>query len=66
MLCNKFYAQVKDIDAISVDIGEYDRMSDSEPNISYRWLRVAVDRALDRWRATQHRVIYTASLRPKR
>eukprot|EP00972_Heterocapsa_arctica_P085387 12584494-Heterocapsa_arctica.AAC.1 len=31
-LCNKFYAQVKDVDAISCDIGGYDRMCDDEPN----------------------------------
>eukprot|EP00972_Heterocapsa_arctica_P082656 12179242-Heterocapsa_arctica.AAC.1 len=40
-LCSKFYAQVKDIDDISFDIGGYDQMSSDEPNRCYRWLRVA-------------------------
>eukprot|EP00972_Heterocapsa_arctica_P082076 12096448-Heterocapsa_arctica.AAC.1 len=61
-LRNKFYAQVKGVDAISCDIGGYDRMSDDEPNRCYRWLREAVDRAQDRWRAASHRTIYVASL----
>eukprot|EP00972_Heterocapsa_arctica_P080499 11862366-Heterocapsa_arctica.AAC.1 len=41
-------------------------MSSDEPNRCYRWLRAAVDRALDQWRAAQHRAIYSASLRSKR
>eukprot|EP00972_Heterocapsa_arctica_P042529 6268518-Heterocapsa_arctica.AAC.1 len=50
-MCSKFHAQVKDIGQISCDIQVYDRMSDDEPDRCYRWLRAAVDGALDRWRA---------------
>eukprot|EP00972_Heterocapsa_arctica_P016945 2501460-Heterocapsa_arctica.AAC.1 len=44
----------------------YNRMTDSDPNRCYRWRRAVVDGALDRWRAAQHRIIYTASLRSRR
>eukprot|EP00972_Heterocapsa_arctica_P010037 1475212-Heterocapsa_arctica.AAC.1 len=40
-LCNKFFAQVRNVDAITPDIEVYDRMSDSDPNRCYRWLRAA-------------------------
>eukprot|EP00972_Heterocapsa_arctica_P036789 5415887-Heterocapsa_arctica.AAC.1 len=50
-LCYTFYAQVKSIDPISPDIHVFDRMCDDQPNRCYRWLRAAVDGALDRWRA---------------
>eukprot|EP00972_Heterocapsa_arctica_P060378 8904508-Heterocapsa_arctica.AAC.1 len=57
-LCNKFYAQIKNIDQLARDIHVYDRMCDDEPDRSYRWLRAAADGALDRWRAVEHRTIY--------
>eukprot|EP00972_Heterocapsa_arctica_P093946 13856153-Heterocapsa_arctica.AAC.1 len=40
-LCNKFFAQVHKVDAISPDIHVYNRMTDDEPNRCYRWLRAA-------------------------
>ncbi len=62
----KFYNQVKGFSALSFDIEGYDRMRDDDPNRTYRWLRLAVDRVLDIWRADQHRLVYTASLRSTR
>eukprot|EP00972_Heterocapsa_arctica_P111519 16417811-Heterocapsa_arctica.AAC.1 len=38
-LCTKFFAQVHLVDAISPDIDVYNRMTDSDPNRCYRWLR---------------------------
>eukprot|EP00972_Heterocapsa_arctica_P104891 15458163-Heterocapsa_arctica.AAC.1 len=56
----------RNIDAISFDIEGFDRMCNDDADRCYRWLRAAVDRALNQWRAEQHRIVYSASLRSKR
>eukprot|EP00972_Heterocapsa_arctica_P034714 5109615-Heterocapsa_arctica.AAC.1 len=66
MMCSKSLAQIQNVGAITFDIDGFNRMTNDDPNRCYRWLRVAVDRALDQWRAEQHRAIYSASLRLKR
>eukprot|EP00972_Heterocapsa_arctica_P051364 7554671-Heterocapsa_arctica.AAC.1 len=66
MMCSKFLAQIQNVGAITFDIDGFNRMNNDGPNRCYRWLRVAVDRALDTWRAEQHRAVYSASLWLKR
>ncbi len=62
MLTQKFYEQVRELSPIARDIEDYDRMMDDSPNCCYSWLRIACDRALDRWKTVQHRIVYTAPL----
>eukprot|EP00972_Heterocapsa_arctica_P108646 15999285-Heterocapsa_arctica.AAC.1 len=65
-MCCKFYAQVKTIGPLAFDIESFDRMRNDDANRTYCWLRAAVDRVLYKWRADQHRIVYSASLRSKR
>eukprot|EP00972_Heterocapsa_arctica_P003452 514569-Heterocapsa_arctica.AAC.1 len=65
-MCCKFYAQVKTIGLLAFSIEGFDRMRNDDVNRTYRWLHAAVDRVLTNWRAEQHRIVYSASLRSKR